>query len=56
MELSKSKILLLYFLKRKLFLYFRKWNPALFKPGLENRKNYPLKKVLIFSENGTLWL
>ena len=25
---------LLYFLKRKLLLYFRKWNPELFKPNL----------------------
>ena len=27
----------LYFLKRKLFLYFRKWNPAIFKPSSKNK-------------------
>ena len=29
---------LLYFLKRKLFLYFRKWNPAVFSPSSKNKK------------------
>ena len=39
MELSSCNIKkFLHFLKRKLFLNFRKWNPALFKPGLEKYK------------------
>ena len=37
-ELSDSKIKnVLYFLKRKLFLYFRKWNPAIFKSSSKNK-------------------
>ena len=27
----------LYFLKRKLFWYFRKWNPSIFKPSSKNK-------------------
>ena len=30
-----------FFLKRKLFLYFWKWNPAVFTPGSKNEKNPP---------------
>ena len=56
-----------FFLKRKLFLYFRKWNPAFFSSSLKNKKNPPqenflysgkielsncrIKKFLIFSRN-----
>ena len=39
-----------YFLKRNLFLYFRKWNPALFIPSLKIKKNTP-RNFLIFQEN-----
>ena len=31
----------LYSLKRKLFLYFRQWNPALFNPIAKNIQNLP---------------
>ena len=69
MEISESKIkeFLFFFLKRKLFLYFRKWNPAFFSSRLKNKKNPPrenflysgkielsncrIKKFLIFSRN-----
>ena len=33
----------LYFFKRKLFLYFQKCNPALSDPRLKNKKIYPEK-------------
>ena len=36
----------LYFLKRKLFLYFWKWNPALFSPSSKNKKNPPQENYL----------
>ena len=39
-----------YFLKRNLFLYFRKWNPALFIPSLKIKENTP-RNFLIFQEN-----
>ena len=46
MELSSFNIKqFLYFLKRKFFLYFRKWNPALFKPRLEKSKKSTLRKA-----------
>ena len=46
----------LYFLRRNLFLYFWKWNPALFSPSSKNKKIHPekiyytllLKNVLYF--------
>ena len=34
----------LHFLKRKLFLYFRKWNPALFSPRSKNKKKSAPRK------------
>ena len=46
MELSSSnikKIIFLHFFKKKLFLYSRKWNPALFSPSSNNKKNPPEK-------------
>ena len=49
----------LYFLKRKLFLYFRKWSPALFIPILKKKKSPPREsflysgKVVIFSQKKT---
>ena len=41
---------LLYFLKRKLFMFFRKWNPALFSPSSKNKKKSPRKHFFIFQE------
>ena len=41
-----------YFLKRKLFLYFRKWNPALFNSSPKNKKVHR-EKIPYNSENGT---
>ena len=38
----------LYFRKRRLFLYVQKWNPALFSPGLKNKKIYSEKNFLYF--------
>ena len=38
----------LHFLKRKLFLYSQKWNPALFSPSSKNKKIYPKKTSYIF--------
>ena len=52
MELSESKInKFLIFSQKKLFLYFQKWNPALFKPRLKKieKKNLS-KKFLYFQE------
>ena len=47
MEISESKIKeFLIFLKRKLFLYFRKWNPAFFSSSLKNKKNPPRENFL----------
>ena len=43
----------LYFFKRKLFLYFCKWNPALFSPSSKNKNKSTLRKFLILRENGT---
>ena len=40
----------LYFLKRRLFLYVQKWNPALFSPGLKIKKSTP-RKTSYTSEN-----
>ena len=41
MELSNSNIKkILYVFKRKLFVYFHKWNPALFGPRLKNKENF----------------
>ena len=54
MELSSFDIKKkLYFLKRKLFFYFRKWNPALSKPKPKNFRKWNflaliLKKKLCF--------
>ena len=42
----------LYFLKRKLFLYFRKWNPALFNSSPKNKKVHR-EKIPYNSGNGT---
>ena len=33
----------LYFLRSKMFLYFRRWNPALFSLSLTNKKIHPDK-------------
>ena len=52
----------LYFLKRKLFLYFPKWNTTLFSPSPENKSiqqekisytsgNENLKKFIAFCQN-----
>ena len=47
----------LYFLKRKLFLYFQKWNPALFKPELEKQKKiFSNKSYYIFRKWNSLAL
>ena len=47
MELSGSSIKkCLICLKRKLFLYFWKWNSALFSPSSKNEK-IPFKKIII---------
>ena len=43
----------LYILKRKIFLYFQKWNPELFSPSSKNKKIYP-KKTSYTSGNGNL--
>ena len=43
----------LYFLKRKLFLYFRKWNPALFTTSLKNKRNPPREESLYFRKQKT---
>ena len=40
----------LYSLKRKLFLYFRQWNPALFNPIAKNIQNLPWEKFLMLQE------
>ena len=54
-ELSSLDIKnLLYFLERKFFLYFRKWNSALFSPSSKNKRNPPLKKIFILQETKTL--
>ena len=46
MELSGSEIKkFLYFLKRKLFLYFWKCNPALFSKTSKNKKNLPRENL-----------
>ena len=37
----------LYFLKRKLFLYLQKWNPALFSPSSKNNKSHLQKNYYI---------
>ena len=52
MELSESKInKFLIFSQKKLFLYFKKWNPALFKPRLKKTEKKNLsKKFLYFQE------
>ena len=34
----------LYFLKRKLFWYFQKWNPAVFSRSLKNKRNHVRKR------------
>ena len=48
MKLSSSNIKkFLYFLKRKLFLYFWKWNPALFTPGSKKKKSTPGKSLIL---------
>ena len=36
------------FLERKLFLYFLKWNHALFRLSLRNKKNLPRENFLYF--------
>ena len=41
------------FLKRMFFLYFLKWNPAIFIPSPKNKKNPPQEKFLIFYETET---
>ena len=48
MELSNSNIIFffLYFLKRKLFLYFPKWNPAHFSLSLKN-KRIPTREIFL---------
>ena len=43
-----------YFLKRNLFLYFRKWNPALFIPSLKIKKKTPRETFLYFRKTETL--
>ena len=62
MELPYSNIKkFLYFFKRKLsklsyiFLYFRKWNPALPNLKRKNKKNSP-RKILYISGNRTFLL
>ena len=40
----------LYFLKRKLFLYLQKQNPALFTPSMKSKKNPCQKKFLILQD------
>ena len=62
MELPYSNIKkFLYFFKRKLsklsyiFLYFRKWNPALPNLKRKNKKNPP-RKILYISGNRTFLL
>ena len=35
------------FFKRKLFLYFLKWNPVLFSPGSKNKKTFRPEKILM---------
>ena len=53
-ELSTLNIKnLLYFLERKFFLYFRKWNSALFRPSSKNKRNPPLRKFFILQETKT---
>ena len=47
MELSNSNIKkILYVFKRKLFVYFHKWNPALFGPRSKNKENQPRENFL----------
>ena len=58
MELSSSNIeskpfflkrkLLFYFLKKKHFLYFQEWSPALFSRSLKNKRNRPRENFLYF--------
>ena len=46
----------LYSLQRKLFLFFWKWNSALFTPSFKNKRNPPQKteaKLSYILENGT---
>ena len=43
----------LYFLKRKLFIYFWKWNPAFFSPSSKNKKIHP-ENISHTSGNGNL--
>ena len=52
-ELSSSNIKkkFLYFLERKLFLYFLKWKPALFSPSLKNKKKIHSGKIFYTSGN-----
>ena len=54
-ELSSLDIKnLLYFLERKFFLYFRKWDSALFSPSSKNKRNPPLRNFFILQETKTL--
>ena len=39
---------LLYLLKRKLSLYFQKWNPGLYSPSSKNKKDSPSENFLYF--------
>ena len=41
---------LLYFLKKKHFLYFQKWNPAFLSRRLKNKRNPPQETKIDFSD------
>ena len=41
---------LLYFLKKKHFLYFQKWNPAFLSRRLKNKRNPPQQTEIDFSD------
>ena len=43
----------LYFLKGKLFLYFWKWNHALFRPRSKNKKNPPPQENFLYFRRQT---
>ena len=54
MEISSSNMeKILYFLKTKHLLYFRKRNPALFSPRLKNKKVHPEKISYTLQETQT---
>ena len=51
---SNIKKIIIFSQKRKLLLYFWKWNPELFSPKLKKIKKSTLRKFLMLQETETL--